>query len=531
MNMKKAIAGVFAGAVAISAVATTMASAKTVSYAAIDKTFELSGVKGYKASDYAKTTTKFLAKDGLKEEKATSGVAADVTITASDNVNYVIELVNVAGVTTPVAHYESDTKIEINAADVTALTTTDIETALNKLKNVFDVSGTPNGLANGTVWNLTTTTTTTTVVNKIDKDVSAADTLTLSFSQSIANFKITFDAAGTYGDVTLSEAKPDENDNDGILMSADSKVITIQGITLPADSYSVSMSYDVKAPDSSVFKYKSEAQKANPNKTVTVSATATDVVTGTGTTTLFEAMRGLVDSFEASFEVKSADGSKYLEIVESNDGSYKSAASVLDWTSGVKDGVLKNGEDVVDAVSEAIEGRLKAQVIFNFDDPKWDDDDTTYVTVWFKTADFGILKKTVKMDTSNWTATVDWADIVKSATSGTSTLGDVSNKIEDIRVAVDSEDENGSKIYLKSITVKGPAESAEVLSAGESVSDTTAAITSATAATAATTTAAATEATTTTAAASNPKTGNAPVALAVIPVAIAAAAIIAKKRG
>ncbi|MDN5378514.1 MAG: hypothetical protein PWQ76_769 [Clostridiales bacterium] len=537
MNMKKAIAGVFAGAVAISAVATTMASAKTVSYAAIDKTFELSGVKGYKASDYAKTTTKFLAKDGLKEEKATSGVAADVTITASDNVNYVIELVNVAGVTTPVAHYESDTKIEINAADVKALTTTDIETALNKLKNVFTVSGlpagvtdrtTPAGLANGTVWNLTTTTTTTTVVNKIDKDVSAADTLTLSFSQSIANFKITFDAAGTYGDVTLSEAKPNEDTTDAISMSADSKVITIQGITLPADSYSVSMSYDVKAPDSSVFKYKSEAQKANPNKTVTVSATATDVVTGTGTTTLFEAMRGLVDSFEASFEVKSADGSKYLEIVESNDGSYKSAASVLDWTSGVKDGVLKNGEDVVDAVSEAIEGRLKAQVIFNFDDPKWDDDDTTYVTVWFDTKDFGILKKTVKMDTSNWTATVDWADIVKSATSGTSTLGDVSNKIEDIRVAVDSEDENGSKIYLKSITVKGPAESTDVLSAGESVADTTAAIT--TAATEATTTAAATEATTT-AAASNPKTGNAPVALAVIPVAIAAAAIIAKKRG
>ena len=52
MNMKKTIAGIFAGAVAISAVATTMASAKTVSYAAIDKTFELSGVKGYKASDY-----------------------------------------------------------------------------------------------------------------------------------------------------------------------------------------------------------------------------------------------------------------------------------------------------------------------------------------------------------------------------------------------------------------------------------------------------------------------------------------------
>jgi hypothetical protein len=33
-------------------------------------------------------------------------------------------------------------------------------------------------------------------------------------------------------------------------------------------------------------------------------------------------------------------------------------------------GVYK-GEDVVDDISEAIEGRLKAQVIFNFDDPKW----------------------------------------------------------------------------------------------------------------------------------------------------------------
>jgi len=529
MNMKKAIAGIFAGAVAISAVATTMASAKTVSYAAIDKTFELSGVRGYKASDYAKTTTKFFAQSGLNQVKSTSGTTAGLTITTSDNVNYVIELVNVAGLTDPVAHYESDTKIEINAADVTTLTDAQIRTALNNLKNVFTVTGTLGTLANGTVWNLTTTTTTTTVVNKIDKDVSAADTLTLAFSQSIANFKITFDAAGTYGDVTLSEAKPNEDTTDAISMSADSKVITIQGITLPADSYSVSMSYDVKAPDPSVFKYKSEAQKANSNKTVTVSATATDVVTGTGTTTLFEAMAGPVDGpFDASFEVKSADGSKNLEIVESNDGSYKSATFVSRWTSGVKDGVLKDGEDIVDAVAEAIEGRLKAQVIFNFDDPKWDDDDTTYVTVWFDTNDFGILKKTVKMDTSKWTATVDWADIVKSATSGTSTLGDISNKLVDIAIAVDSEDENGSKIYLKSITVKGPAESADVLSAGESVADTTAAITSATAAT--TTAAPATEATTT-AAASNPKTGNAPVALAVIPVAIAAAAIIAKKRG
>jgi hypothetical protein len=43
--------------VAISAVATTMASAKTVSYAAIDKTFDLKA-SGYKASNYSRTMTR-----------------------------------------------------------------------------------------------------------------------------------------------------------------------------------------------------------------------------------------------------------------------------------------------------------------------------------------------------------------------------------------------------------------------------------------------------------------------------------------
>jgi len=524
MNMKKAIAGVFAGAVAISAVATTMASAKTVSYAAIDQTFNLKA-SGYKASNYAKTTVKSYAKDSLTSLKTvTSGITNGVTITAADNVGYTINLAVNAGLGSDFTVGATGTTITITVRNAASLTVANIQSYLNLYKaNNFAVSGTPTpALDDGDSFTLTTTVVTPIQIQgNIDKGVSSLDTLTINFSQPIENFKVTFDAVGTYGDVTLSEAKPDENDDDGISMSADRKTITINKVTLPADSYVVNMSYDVKAISDKTYKYKSEAEKANPDTAVVVTASATDLGAGTGTTTLFEAIAAsTVDSFTAKFEVKGSDNT-YPKLKEGT------KSGLVNWTGDVTNGVYK-GEDVVDAVSEAIEGRLKAQVIFNFDDPKWVGTDDVNVTVWFDTKDYGILKKTVKMDTSKWTATVDWADIVKSATSGTSTLGDISNKLDDIVVLVDSRDVDGKEIALKSITVKGPSESADVLSAGESVADTTAAITTAATTTAATTTA--TEATTT-AAASNPKTGNAPVALAVIPVAIAAAAIIAKKRG
>jgi hypothetical protein len=423
MNMKKTIAGIFAGAVAISAVATTMASAKTVSYAPIDKTFDL------KANGY-----------GFKEitGKSISG-------------------------------------------------TVDLSTA--------------------------------TAMKKGDK-------VTFVFSEKVNDVKLTF-SSGALASKTYTLSEVGDKDEDGKIYE-----LTVDAALDNADTtnpYAVTFDFDVTALDT-VYKYKSEAQKNDTVKNAltvyTVDATNSDGSDYVGLDNAFLVDFGTKDSpvtalaANYTFDVVKATN-KYVTITEGE--GYESIAN---WTGDVEDGVT-TGEDVVDAISEAIEGRMTANVIFNFDsEDDWVDDDNVAVTVKFVTKDFGILKQTVELNESNYTATIDWGKIVKSATSGLSTLGDISNKLSDIEVAVNSEDEDGKTIDLKSITVKGGSESTDVLSAGESVADTTAAITSATEAT----TAPATEATTT-AAASNPKTGNAPVALAVIPVAIAAAAIIAKKRG
>jgi len=78
----------------------------------------------------------------------------------------------------------------------------------------------------------------------------------------------------------------------------------------------------------------------------------------------------------------------------------------------------------------------------------------------------------------------------------------------------------GKTFTIDTITIDVPAKTLADLSAGESVADTAASI-----AAPAASESVATEA------AKNPTTGNAPIALAVIPVAIIAAAVIAKKRG
>jgi len=78
----------------------------------------------------------------------------------------------------------------------------------------------------------------------------------------------------------------------------------------------------------------------------------------------------------------------------------------------------------------------------------------------------------------------------------------------------------GKKFVIDSVSIDVPAKTLNDLSAGEAAEETTVALE---------TTAA--PAADTTAAAANPTTGNAPIALAVIPVAIIAAAVVAKKRG
>ena len=80
---------------------------------------------------------------------------------------------------------------------------------------------------------------------------------------------------------------------------------------------------------------------------------------------------------------------------------------------------------------------------------------------------------------------------------------------------------SGKKFVIDSLVVDVPAKKLADLSAGEAAAETTVALETAAPAAAADTTAAA----------ANPTTGNAPIALVAIPVAIIAAAVVAKKRG
>jgi len=112
--------------------------------------------------------------------------------------------------------------------------------------------------------------------------------------------------------------------------------------------------------------------------------------------------------------------------------------------------------------------------------------------------------------------TFDW-DKVINATGTNTVTGNISDMF--IRIAA------GKIAVVDSITVKVPAHTGGTLAAGAPTTEASvAAITTAAGVTTAAPVAAATTST-------NPKTGNAPIALAVIPVAIIAAAVIAKKRG
>lgn len=103
---------------------------------------------------------------------------------------------------------------------------------------------------------------------------------------------------------------------------------------------------------------------------------------------------------------------------------------------------------------------------------------------------------------------INWDDVTKGLAAGT---------IWEMAIRIGS----GKSFCVDSITVDVPAKTLADLSAGEAAEETTVALD----------TTAAPAADATTAAAANPTTGNAPIALAVIPVAIIAAAVVAKKRG
>lgn len=425
MNMKKTIAGVMASIVVVSAMATTMVSAKEISYAAIDKVIDVAE-DGY------------LPKEDASPDSYSSGTsyAATTAVVAGDSLDF------------------------------------------NFSNKVNDVVVTLTGTGTYTF--------------------TKGHGLTPTVQQTYTNASATYD--GDYG----------------------SSIWTLTGVAIPVGTYQVKVEYDVNPTtpydnnkDLEKFDDKDDAEDANADTTVTLLPTSTAAVG-----TIYGAFAAAVPTAvtldsSVSFDVDSSDS--YITLDQGD---------VLSDNALVEDFDL---DDEISDIAKALEARTKAKIIFNFVDPDdYDAEDGITVTAKFIGSDFSSIKATVDMDTKAMTATFDWGAITKAATSGTG-LGDVSYRIDDIQLAFDADDASaGEDLDLESIEVKGDAETYVELSAGEAAKDSAAAIT--TAATAAATTAPVVAATTT-AAAKNPTTGNAPIALAVIPVAIAAAAIIAKKRG
>jgi hypothetical protein len=423
--MKKAIAGVFAGAVAISAVATTMASAKTVSYPEVEKKFE------FTKSGYVIGETK-------------------------DDESY--------------------------------------------------------------TWN---------IASEPSAATTSGDALVLTFDKAVNDVRISF--------VSTSPAF-DSGDIEMVKGDADGYKWVLVNRTLPTTITSVKVKYDVNSLSDKVYKYQSDAKEAAD----ALNNVATNTITITPSTSATTTVYGSLTATSA------------LPIVNDFSYSKKDDAVVLgEFNEGEKEWIFDNVgdavsnpekakidgnfytdfvEDQIDALSETVAGRTKGTFTFQFDGiddwDNYDEDLDVTATIYFDIDGYSTVYTTVDVDMAKQTATVDWAKLVSKINYVNAF--DISDKIDNIGFKLSSKDDyiDGDTYTLSSITFKADAESYTSLSAGESVADTTAAITSATEAT----TAAATE-DTTTAAASNPKTGNAPVALAVIPVAIAAAAIIAKKRG
>lgn len=113
-------------------------------------------------------------------------------------------------------------------------------------------------------------------------------------------------------------------------------------------------------------------------------------------------------------------------------------------------------------------------------------------------------------------ATFDWDKVVNNSGLTINSLG----LVNDIVIG----HKDGKELTLEKVEVKIPAKTVEDITLGEGVEETTPAPVE-------TEATEATDAAETTAPVENPTTGNAPIALAVIPVAIVAAAIVAKKRG
>ncbi|MEG0615387.1 MAG: hypothetical protein RR540_06480, partial [Oscillospiraceae bacterium] len=185
--------------------------------------------------------------------------------------------------------------------------------------------------------------------------------------------------------------------------------------------------------------------------------------------------------------------------------------------------------DLGTAMKQKLEGTKGSKITFSFkEEDKTDDGNTISGNDQWSSSS---TKETFQMGINNTSKLTNASDLKITGTK----IADVTFDWDEIVAANEYAGKvgliNNLQVYsertviVKAVTVDVPAKTFEDLAAGEGVAVTTEAI--ATTAAVADTTAAPAATTP----ATNPTTGNAPIALAIIPVALVAAAIIAKKRG
>ena len=343
-------------------------------------------------------------------------------------------------------------------------------------------------------------------------------TLQLEFSKAVTDVKIS--VTGLVGSATTATTETfdltDKTDKDLIYtldFVKDGEAATSKQV-LPSKYTKIT---DVKIvytlTDGTKYSSKSNAQKV-VDADATKYVTPTIVVTGaSAATTDFSYIvsdllaKSDVDGTTTDVQIKSAAGS-----VKENDVSgFEVKGEALQ--------TIKNSVDIVDFIGN----KKGATLTFSFKEIDGVEDGTGFKWNDFGSAvaKFGValnagstyrLQSAKAIDASALTATFDWDSLVSGSGLAINAIG-----LANISVGTTE-----GKLEITSVKVDVPAKVYTDIAAGEDVKDSASEIV--------TTAPVVTEATTT-AAATNPKTGNAPIALAVIPVAIAAAAIIAKKRG
>ena len=345
---------------------------------------------------------------------------------------------------------------------------------------------------------------------------SAAGTLVFNFTEAVDSVSLTLvgtkdNAAGTAAVAvteTLSLAATNDNKTYTLTEAVSAGVKDV----LVGATYDEINSATLTIKSSTKFDSKADADK-DANKKDTIKVTP---VFSTGTVSTIAGALGFVTATEKT--LTSGDAAK----AEVDKDGIEIKVNSADVDPGTYDlnGGLKSGTDLTYAIAKTIGNKKGATLAFNFKATTSSGSSNIPSIGWSSTSATELVDLRVNnaiqagAKVENNSVVYDWDALVAGTGLNINGVALISTMKLNFKP-------KAAGLILQSVTIKVPAKTFDDLSAGESSSDSAAEVTTAAPATEATTTAAAT----------NPGTGNAPIALAVIPVAIAAAAIIAKKRG